>query len=74
MSEEYRGRYDRPSKSTRRLGPLDLTILQLTEYVDNWIRDNHVPFPRAGEPELTLMEEKALREEAERAVSLPSAR
>lgn len=47
-------------------------ISQLTEYVDNWIRDNHVPFPRAGEPELTLMEEKALREEAERAVSPPS--
>jgi len=45
-----------------------LTIHQLTEYVENWIRDNHVPFPKAGEPELTLMEEKALREEAERAV------
>jgi hypothetical protein len=45
-----------------------LTIHQLTEYVENWIRNNHVPFPRAGEPELTLMEEKALREEAERAV------
>jgi len=45
-----------------------LTIYQLTEYVENWIRNNHVPFPRAGEPELTLMEEKALREEAERAV------
>ena len=45
-----------------------LTIHQLTEYVENWIRNNHVPFPKAGEPELTLMEEKALREEAERAV------
>jgi len=36
--------------------------------VENWISINHVPFPKAGELELTLMEEKALREEAERAV------
>lgn len=46
-----------------------LTKGQLVEYTENWIQDNHVAFPKAGEPELTLMEEKALREEAERAVS-----
>jgi hypothetical protein len=43
-------------------------VVQLATYTENWIRENHVPFPKAGEPELTLMEEKALREEAERAV------
>ena len=36
-----------------------------------WIADNHVPMPKAGEPQRTLMEERALREEAQRAVSQP---
>lgn len=42
---------------------------QLLMHTENWIIDNHVPLPGSGGPQLTLMEEKALREEAERAVS-----
>jgi hypothetical protein len=43
-------------------------------HTENWIIDNHVPLPGSGGPQLTLMEEKALREEAERAVSHASTR
>ena len=37
--------------------------------VREWISANHVPLPKPGEREPTLMEEMAQREEAQRAVS-----
>lgn len=48
---------------------LSLTSCKLASFAEMWIADNHVPMPKAGEPQRTLMEERALRAEAQRAVS-----
>lgn len=42
---------------------------QIADTVREWITENHIPLPKPGEPEPTLMEEMAQREEAQRAVS-----
>lgn len=41
---------------------------QLTDFISLWMDKHHVPLPKPGEPEPTLMEEMAIREEAQRAV------
>lgn len=43
-------------------------IFDLTDLIQSWITDNHIRLPKPGEPEPTLMEEMAQREEAQRAV------
>ncbi|BEI98202.1 hypothetical protein CcaverHIS631_0305010 [Cutaneotrichosporon cavernicola] len=42
-------------------------IFDLTDFISLWMDKNHVPLPKPGEPEPTLMEEMAIREEAQRA-------
>lgn len=47
----------------------NISDIQIADMVREWITDNHIPLPKPGEPEPTLMEEMAQREEAQRAVS-----
>lgn len=47
---------------------------QIADAVREWITENHIALPKPGEPEPTLMEEMAQREEAQRAVSSAEAR
>lgn len=58
------------SGSSMTLSPCDVDVAdtKLCDFIQGWMDENHVPLPKPGEPEPTLMEEMALREEAQRAV------